>query len=258
MSVTDPTAFWKMEEAAGATRLSQFGGYSLSDNNTVGRAAGKIGNAATFVGASSQYLDSSNAVFSPGNASYSFAGWVKFTTVTTTQCAIGKDKTANREYLLLLSNTTSKRLEYIPFLAGSPTANVIDTHDLVNDTWTHVAFGFDKAAGKAWIQVDGGTRVEASVANHSAATSAVLRIGGRELSGSLFMTGAWDALGYWNGHSLSSAEVIELYNGGTGMELPATETGTAANQDPTPSFIVASIAEQGGFEPVSATDWSRE
>lgn len=246
---SNPTAFWRMEEAAGATRLSQFGGYSLSDNNTVGRATGKIGNAATFVGASSQYLDSSNAVFSPGNASYSFAGWVKFTTVTTTQCAIGKDKTANREYLLLLSNTTTKRLEYIPFLAGSPTANVIDTHDLVNDTWAHVAFGFDKTAGKAWIQVNGGTRVEASVANHSAATSAALRIGGRELSGSLFMTGAWDALGYWNGYSLTSAEVISLYNGGTGYEYGASSSVIVPTGAPTPRNFSRPNPERGSSDP---------
>lgn len=257
MSVTTPTAFWKMEEAAGATRLSQYGGYSLTDNGTVGQAAGKIGNAATMARASNQWLSSVNAVFSPGNASYSFAGWVKATTVTTSQTVLGKDKTAAREYLLILSNTTSKRLEYIPFLAGAPTANVVDTHDLVNDTYVHVAFGFDKAGGKAWIQVNGGTRVEAAVANHAAATGAEFRVGGREIAADS-ITGAWDALGYWNGYSLTSAEVIELYNGGTGMELPSSDADMAATQDPAPAFLAAVIAEQGGLEPVSATEWSRE
>ena len=257
MAVTDPTAFWKMEEASGA-RASEYGSYDLTDNGTVGRATGVVGNAATFLRTSSQWLSSVHADFSPGDASYSWAGWVKATTVTTAQTLLGKDKTAAREYLLLLSNSTTKRLEYIPFVGGSPAANVIDTNDLVNATFVHVAFGFDKAGGKAWIQVNGGTRVEVSVANHAAATAAELRVGGREIAADS-MTGSWDALGYWKGYSLTSAEVIELYNGGAGMERPAASSdGVAATQDPAPMFAVATVAEQGGLEPVSATDWSRE
>src|SRR5262245_36770956 len=52
-------AHWKLNEASGA-RADSVAGHTLTDNNTVGQAAGKIGNAADFIASASEYLSRAN------------------------------------------------------------------------------------------------------------------------------------------------------------------------------------------------------
>lgn len=232
---TDPTAFYKLEETTGSTRQSEFGSYPLTDNGTVAQGTGKVNNCADFVAASSQFLNSTNAIFHPGNADYSFCGWVKFSNVATTQWVFGIDDTVlGREYLLGVSNLGANRLEFITFDAGGQESVVADDFgDLVNNTWYFFCCGYDSGLGKGFISVNGGYRNTVTVANGPTAGTADFYLSGRYLAAAHnYLTGSVDALGYWKGHALTRAEELYMYNYGAGLEL------TAASGASTPTSML--------------------
>lgn len=234
-----PSSFWKMAEATGADRQDSVNGHDLTNNNNVSQMAGKVGYASAFARPSSRYLSSVHGSLSPGNASYSFAGWVRFDAalgVGTNQIVFGKDAAGNREYLLMISNLAFKRLEFIPFDNGGGQQSVIAATpgDLVDDTWYFFACGFDKAAGKGWISIDNSARYESSFPNHAGAGTAEFDVGRRSGFGvPAYLTGAVDALGYWSGHSLTADEIDYLWNGGAGTEYPPPTTPAPTTPSPT-------------------------
>lgn len=74
---TSLVAFWPLNEASGA-RSELVNGYTLTDNNTVGSASGRVyGTAANFVQANAEYLSvASNADLTIGNNDATVALWV--------------------------------------------------------------------------------------------------------------------------------------------------------------------------------------
>lgn len=78
--LTGLKAYWKMDEASG-TRADSIGAYTLTDNNTVGSAVGKIGNCASMVQSAAEYLSLPGAqaeLLIPEGSSYTVTGWVRF------------------------------------------------------------------------------------------------------------------------------------------------------------------------------------
>lgn len=75
--------WWSLDEASGS-RAGSHAGLTLTDNNTVGSAAGVLGNAASFAAASSEWLSSSSASIQPGTGDFSAVCWVKPATNFTT------------------------------------------------------------------------------------------------------------------------------------------------------------------------------
>jgi len=73
----DLIAWYDLDEASGTRYDTHINGYDLTDNNTVGQAAGKIGSAASFVAANSEYLSlADNPDFSIGSSPWTFVCWV--------------------------------------------------------------------------------------------------------------------------------------------------------------------------------------
>jgi hypothetical protein len=68
-----------MEEASG-TRKDSHGGNDLTDNNTVGSAAGKIGNAANFVRTNSEYFTTGSTITLADDTTWSVSAWINITT----------------------------------------------------------------------------------------------------------------------------------------------------------------------------------
>ncbi|MDA2917638.1 hypothetical protein MYX64_12505, partial [Nitrospinae bacterium AH_259_B05_G02_I21] len=88
--LTDLKAHWKLNEASG-TRSDSHGSNDLTDNNTVGQAAGKIGNAADFIRVNSEYLSiADNADVSAGDVDITWALWVWLDDNTNSHSLIGK------------------------------------------------------------------------------------------------------------------------------------------------------------------------
>lgn len=80
-------AYWKLDEAAGATRAdSHTNGYNLTDTGAgVGQAAGKVGNASETAATTSEVLTRTKATAAllfPDDVDFALAGWVYFNSVT--------------------------------------------------------------------------------------------------------------------------------------------------------------------------------
>ena len=98
------TAYYKLEEQSGS-RVDSIDNQTLTDNNTVGFAAGRRGDAALFVAANSESLSvgGDNGVFNAGSLPITIASWVYLVTNNASQTFVGKwmaQNTANREYRL--------------------------------------------------------------------------------------------------------------------------------------------------------------
>lgn len=100
---------------------------------------------------------------------------------------------------------------------------------LTDDTWHMVTLVRDTTAGNLYAYVDGthqGTAALNTYTNSVDMTNNDITVGNRETS-SEYYTGELDELGIW-ARALSSAEIAELYNSGTGLTYPFTiDTNTA-------------------------------
>src|SRR4051812_43478016 len=75
--LTNLASYWKLEEASG-TRADEIGSQTLTDNNTVTQAVGKLGNAAQFTAANSESLShADSATLSLGaDQDFTLGAWV--------------------------------------------------------------------------------------------------------------------------------------------------------------------------------------
>jgi len=100
---TSLIAFWPLNESAG-TREDIFAGHDLSDNNTVGNAAGILGQAALFVSTDSEHLLHTNTgTLTTGDVNFSMSTWFRLTS-TGNYTFISKLNPAIEEDLSLLAH----------------------------------------------------------------------------------------------------------------------------------------------------------
>lgn len=215
--LTNLVAYWKLDEASGATRVDAHATFDLTDNNTVGAAAGKINDAASFNGF--PWLSrASSAEFQPGDTSFSFSAWVKLTDKTNTRAVLGKSNSPNEEYFLSY-DTSADRLQFWVYSAATYNAVNADTLGSPSSgTWYFIACGYDAAANECWISVNDGTvDTLGSVASGPTGSTEPFRVGAyNDSNGAIMMNGLIDEVGYWS-RRLTAQEITDLYNGGAGL-----------------------------------------
>ena len=209
--LTNLISFWELGEASG-TRNDSKGSNNLTDNNTVGQAAGKVGNAASFASASSQFLSVSNAAFNPAQPIAVFC-WFQLTS------------NANSFYVLISKNTTTTNRGYDVYFQKSDSKlyfefrNSADTawfttnwgSALSLNTWYSLYVHYDTANSQIGISVDNGTLVTAS-ATSARSTSNAFVLGGIATQ---YWTGYIDQFGFWQ-RILTTTERTFLHNSGNG------------------------------------------
>lgn len=213
-------AYWKLEEASG-TRVDATGrGNDLTDNNSVGQAAGKVGNAASFVAASSQYLSrASTADLSVGTSSVTLAGWMKFTTVASVRTLLGKYELNQQEYTLDYSESVGT---FRFLVSNNGSANTVLTSSFgaaSAGAWYFVCVWRDATAQTINLQINGGAIASVSYTSPSIYSgTAGFGIGGLTYPGN-YQDGQIDEVGIWK-RVLTAAERTALYNGGAGRSHP--------------------------------------
>lgn len=226
---TDLEAFWKLEEASGATRLDETANsYDLSDTGTVVQQAGKLGNAASF-DTGNRYLQvASTGTFNFGaNADFMIAGWIYLDDKASSYTFWSKDEsTADRGWHVRYSSGPDRftfaysddgstlNTEHADIL-GSPSAS----------TWYFIVAYHDGVNDEVGISVNGGAF---DTASHSLGINQSLQeftVGGHWSSTTLInrAKGDTDAVGIWS-RILTTAELSTLYNGGNGREAAFTTT----------------------------------
>lgn len=195
MALTDNLqAFYKLSD----TSDSSGNGRTLTNNGNVSFASGKIGNAAVFNG--SNQLQVTNPI-SEG-AEYSIAGWVNFANFDSLQYVFSF---GNDMGVLYHNGVSPAEVIITPQVgsyvgAGTPSAN----------EW-HFIYAYRKSDGEYGISIDNGSLITGNAGETYYGTFQIGHL----------LNGLMDAVGIWN-RALTTQEISELYNSGTGLELTVT------------------------------------
>lgn len=233
MAITDNlVAYWKLEEASG-DRADSVGSNTLTSNNTVGQATGKILNCAQFNAASSRYLSiADNSDVSMGDVDCTLMCWVYFDNKSASangQRFYSKDdQGTNREYLVGYETTANKFTVIVwGSASGGNFKQVFATNFGApsNSTWYCIFAWHDATANTVNISVNDGTTNSSAHTTGIYNGAAALQIGALNATAQ-FMDGRLDEMGIWK-RVLTSGERTSLYNGGSGLAYPFSSAGSA-------------------------------
>ena len=238
---TSLLSYWELEEASGS-RIDSDASNDLTDFNSTGQTTGKQGNAASMSRASSQGLYISSGSQSPdlsiGSGDLNVAGWFKLDSKPSGQMgAVVKYEFSNglREYWLYWDNS-SDRFKFQVF-NNTVSSNVVTANSFgapSTGTWYFVQAYVDNTGNQIGISVNDGTVDTASltVTTHNGGAQFALGFTGTTASSFTHWDGDMDEVGLWN-KTLSTSEVSDLYNSGSGLpwEAAAAATTTVETQD---------------------------
>ncbi len=230
MALTDSlAAYWKFDEASGNAADSSGNSYTLTNNNTVGYAAGIINNGGDFGSSNTNktFTRTADTLGIVVDAARSFAGWFQ----------ISVDPTSGTVYDVMGQGYNPSDVFYIfeygnfggtkRFRVGRARSGVDDptmTYDttLTTSTWYHIAYTIDGSRNQ--IFYFNGTSVDSDTAasgNGSGTTTTGTLFSTAFFATARLLQGKVDEWGVWS-RVLTSDEVTELYNGGAGLTYPFT------------------------------------
>jgi hypothetical protein len=205
MALTDNLqAFYKLSDTSDSSGNNR----TLTNNGNVSFAAGKIGNAAVFDG--SNYLQA--PINQAGIADFSISAWVN---ISSEMAWIVDGVTGSGDgfsYGGIELYYESGNVYFGAYIEGG---NYVTAQTDINQ-WKHLAG--TRTGGIYKLYIDG------FLANTEVLSDSLIP-GGNPIGIGANSDGTWgnvigqiDAVGIWN-RALSDAEVAELYNNGTGLEL---------------------------------------
>lgn len=214
---TNLVAYYKLDEASGASATDEVSGLNLTNNGTVGTGTGVINSARTSSGSSTNFLSrASNAAFSPGGSSFFITMWVKGSTTQTGNVVfISKnDVTGNlREWTVGVDNATFA-VKLTVSADGVTSAGVVSTSALPDANYHFIAAGWDGT--NLMISMDGAAFTTASWTTALFTGAADFRLFMRGGATNSF-AGSVEELAIWKGRCLTITEVQSIYNSGAGL-----------------------------------------
>lgn len=218
-------AWWSLDETSG-TRADSHDSNDLTDNNTVGYAAGKVGNAADFVEVNSEYLSVSLTMPSPVTA-MSYVGWWNTDSLSGQVSVFNYIGTAG-----MLVNRNASSIRVWIGGGGNYTLNPSPSPNFSTGTWYHVAVVYDGSGAtnddRGKIYIDGAVLTSP---NWLGTIPASISGGSQSVvvgKGSGYFDGLLDETCVFN-DALTADEVAWLYNSGTGRAY--SELGGAASYE---------------------------
>jgi hypothetical protein len=192
--------------------------YNIFNNKPKGRLAAK------FVSANSEYLSiSDNAALSTGDIDFTIAGWFKMNTLDQNHRFISKYGSAgSREYLLYYLTATNRF--HFTISSDGTVSQAVDADQFGApeiDTWYFLTAWHDANNDLYAIQVNDGTpdtfpSYTAGVYDSNAAF--MISDDGTPMDGQAAMVGKWNRV-------LSSSEITQLYNNGSGLLFEELDSG---------------------------------
>lgn len=220
MAFTDDLiSYWKLDESSGDA-VDAHSSNTLTDNNTVGSAAGKIGSARDFELANTEFFslaDNASLSVTAGMA-FTWSVWVMLESLpdfgNLSATILGKsDFSATTEYILYVNFSA-----HLVFYCGNGTAGADADAGFAAATgvWYHVLGWYDPAGGGTNnIRVNGATAVSVANASGIYDGATAFRMGACS-NDTRYWDGLIDEVAFWK-RVLTSDEQTALYNGGLGL-----------------------------------------
>lgn len=225
-------SYWKLNETGG-TRKDVAGGHDLTDNNTVGAAAGVIDNGADFEESNGdECLSVADHADFDFSTAMSWSLWVKpESLVPASHCLISKFIDGSQASYRLRTDGDGNLNCLLPDAltdnddSSSPNGSVAGV--LSAGVLTHIVVVYDGTqstnADKLKIYLDGVQQtlsfVNGNIPSSLQNGSADLVFGMATVGGSAEFDGILDEMGCWN-RPLTQDEVDDLYNSGAGLTYP--------------------------------------
>jgi hypothetical protein len=210
--IDDLVSHWKLNEVSG-NRTDSHGSLTLTDNNTVTQAVGKIGDAAQFTAANNEYLSSASSNFN-GTNSFTIAGWI-YLDSSPESTILAQKGSSSDGYILsffLFSPRPLLTVRADDFTSASATWNA----DLSTGQWYFIVAWMDEAANEIGISINDGTPVTAAWVNTLTSSALDFRVGSDDFAP---FNGRIDSLSFWQ-RALTAEEITILYNAGAGLDYP--------------------------------------
>jgi len=213
-------AHWSLDEASG-TRVDSVGANDLTDNNTVGTAAGKFGNAADFESGSSESLSrTDNVDLSVGDIEWMIRCWVNLESEPGEMAIVGKcvlGDTNNIDYRLRYTGANGFDFFVTPDgVFGNRTTVSTGDIGVTTGTWYLIHCWHDPVANEIGIAVNGGAAVTQAHSTGVFDGTGVFTLG--DLLGfGQFWDGLIDDVVILKGYILDATERTEDYAGGAGV-----------------------------------------
>lgn len=225
--------YWKLDEASG-TRADEVGGKTLTDNATVGSAAGVIGNCAVFDGSTEFLSQTINPILQ-----HSINAWVYINVNNAYQEIVGiKRYISGSDWSAQEFRVTNVgKLQYTEGIQASGESHVITGVTTINTTGWHmvtVTCTGDTTSPTFILYLDGNVDKDILATNNGIRATWTTDAGGFGIgclpaffgSNGFFLNGNIDEVGIWT-RVLSAAEITSLYNSGAGFAYPFTAAGPA-------------------------------
>lgn len=188
-------------------------------DTAVSYVAGKIGNSASFDGATS-YIVLPNSTKHSIAQNLTLAYWVYMDGTGTAQ---GRTHSKSIDYFNIMGHDTG--VGYFATTTTSGTANTGTTTINISNGWHFLIMGQNQT--HRYIYIDGVLNKNSTIPSDIIITNSQLYFGSNAGS-SEFYKGKIDELGIWN-RSLSNSEILELYNGGSGLGYLSTSVNVVLN-----------------------------
>ena len=230
MALTDQlVAYYKLE--SGALTTDTVGGFTLTNNNTVGTGTGFIGTGSADFGTTNtnKYLNVANDLGTDGG-SISMSFWVKLQTEisTGTDCFIihGGATSHVNDMVGYDYNGGTRRVAWNRQQQNTANNVYYHTATLGTSNWHHLVYTYDGTTMKGYY--DGTEVVSQNLSGNGASgTGDGFGIGGSNRGGGPEWFGYsscyTDEVGVWT-RALTGNEVLNLYKGGIGNAYPFSST----------------------------------
>lgn len=223
MAITTPIAYWKLDESSGNASDS-VGGYTLTNNNSVAYAAGKINNGADFgTSGTTKSLSSVNTTLCRGSNSFTFNTWFK----------LAQQPSGSQQNVFSIRGQSSsgKRQVNLDYrdsggygwnLWTGSTGGTETKYNITETigTWVMITCIYDSATGNL-TSYRNGVLMSTLGTGGADAGSDIFKIG-NEAGDNRQVFGMQDECGFWN-VALTVDEILKIYNAGRGNGYPFTD-----------------------------------
>jgi hypothetical protein len=239
MPLTDNLlAYWKLDESNGNPVDATGNGNTLTNVNSVAFATGKINNGADFGSTNSNKLLGRSSNFGVTGGSASLSVWFKIDAQPGSgdfQNVIRLSENTNKTHLHIRyeNNGGTYSINYARSKNGVGDQAVVRNGQLTTGTWYFAAVTYNGTTLEAFL--DGSSVGTVAASGNGSGDNPNYRTTGGWYNSALSyfypLKGMVDELGLWS-RALSSTEITQLYNGGSGFSHPFTPPATG------PAFLL--------------------